>query len=258
MIFDCHTHITDNNGSYNVEFPDHTSQLAGVIVLARKGEDNRKIADMAAKISTAVTFGFTDPSAEKKPAEAVEKIHAKSGCKGLVVYCGETAMHPCHSKAMQAYAAAEKLGMPVFFHNECVGSDSVLDYTQPVYLDEIARTFPSLKMIIGSMGRPYMTQTIEVVARHKNVYACLQIRPERSWELYNTIISVYEANVMDKVLYGSGYPENSATKAIETLLGLKLAFSDTGLPWVGRSELRKIIERNSFEVLGLSPADKEG
>jgi uncharacterized protein len=258
MIFDCHTHITDESGSYNIEFADHAAGLGGMVVLARIGEDNRKVSEMAAKFDNAVTFGFIDPSKEKKPAEAVEKIASKSQCSGLVLYCGETAMHPCHSSAMVAFEAAQRLEMPIFFHNECYGEFSVLDYTQPVHLDELARTFPKLKMLIGSMARPFYSQTLELTARHENVYGCLSLNPQRKWELYNTVISIFEAGVEDKIFFGSGYPDNNAKESIETLLGLKLAFSETGLPWVGSADLRKLYERNCLEVLGLSVSQQEG
>ncbi|AQQ69833.1 putative metal-dependent hydrolase of the TIM-barrel fold protein [Limihaloglobus sulfuriphilus] len=258
MIFDCHTHITDESGSYNVEFADHAAGLGGMIVLARIGEDNRKVSELAAKFEKTVTFGFIDPSSEKKPAEAVEKIARKAGCRGLVVYCGETAMHPCHSSAMVAFEAAQRLGLPIFFHNECWGETSVLDYTQPVHLDELARTFPQLKMIIGSMARPFYSQTLELTSRHENVYGCLPIYPKRAWELYNTVISIFEAGAEDKILFGSGYPDNNAKESIEALLGLKLAFSETNLPWVGSADLRKLYERDCIEVLGLSVSHQEG
>jgi predicted TIM-barrel fold metal-dependent hydrolase len=47
----------------------------------------------------------------------------------------------------------------------------VLDYAQPWLLDEIARSFPQLRIIVGRIGLPFFHQTLCLLGKHENVYA---------------------------------------------------------------------------------------
>jgi predicted TIM-barrel fold metal-dependent hydrolase len=128
----------------------------------------------------------------------------------------------------------------------------VLDYAQPMLLDEVAREFPDLKMIVGSMGEPFVEQTLLMVAKHPNVYADLTILPNRVWQVYNMVVSSHERDVMDKLLFGSGFPDCSPGSCMETLLGFNKLLADTNLPTVPRGSIRNIIERDSLQLLGIS------
>jgi predicted TIM-barrel fold metal-dependent hydrolase len=126
-----------------------------------------------------------------------------------------------------------------------------LDYVQPYLLDEVARTFPALKIVIGTMGAPFVEQTLSMAAKHENVYADLTIKPSSVWQVYNTVVAAHERGVMDKLLFGSGYPLGKAGECIETLLGFNKLLADTNLPTVPRGSIRNIIERDTLELLGI-------
>jgi hypothetical protein len=178
--------------------------------------------------------------------------------QGIVVYCPEIGCHPANSRAMRLYEAAEEMKMPVFFHNGAPLSPSaVMEYAQPYLLDEIARRFPTLKIVVGSMGRPFIEQTIGLVEKHKNVYADITMSPKRVWQVYTTILSAYEREVMDKMLYGSGFPLGSPEAYIEALLGFNRLLTGTSLPVVPREAIRDVIERDTVGVLGLSTGAKQ-
>ena len=171
---------------------------------------------------------------------------------GLVLYCCRSGFHPAHSRAMQLYEAAEELNLPIFFHNGApLSSDSVLDYAHPYLLDEIARTFTSLKIVIGSMGRPFTEQTLCMLAKHENVFADLTIIPERVWQVYNMVVAACERQVMDKLLFGSGFPQGDPQTCMETLLGFNKLFADTNLPTVPRGSIRNVLERDTLSLLGI-------
>ena len=110
---------------------------------------------------------------------------------------------------------------------------------------------PALKIIIGNMGMPFIEQTLSMVAKHKNVYADLTIRPGNVWQTYNTVMAAYERSVMGKLLFGSGFPLGNAGECIEALLGFNMLLADTKLPTVPRGSIRNIIERNTLELLGI-------
>jgi predicted TIM-barrel fold metal-dependent hydrolase len=200
-----------------------------------------------------VGFAVVEPGKDKVGLNDLESIQEKSGLKGVVLYCSARGLHPAHSSAMRLYESAQELGLPVFFHNagDTLGADAVMEYAQPYLLDEIAREFSELKIIIGSMGMPFIEQTLSMVARHKNVYADLTIRPKSVWQTYNMVVSAYEHGVMDKLLFGSGFPTGDAGQCMETLLGFNMLLADTNLPTVPRGNIRNIIERDTLRLLGI-------
>ena len=200
-----------------------------------------------------VGFAVVEPGKDKINTNHLKSIPEKMGFKGLVLYCSACGFHPTHSRAMRFYESAQELGLPIFFHNagDPLGANDVLEYAQPFLLDEVAREFGSLKIIIGNMGLPFVEQTLSMVRRHKNVYADLTIRPSRIWQTYNMVVAAYEHRVMDKLLFGSGFPSGNAGQCIETLLGFNMLLADTNLPIVPRVSIRNIIERDTLELLGI-------
>ena len=118
-------------------------------------------------------------------------------------------------------------------------------------MDEVARRFGSLKIIIGGMGMPFLEQALCMLDKHSNVYADLTICPEKVWQVYNVVVRAHECGVMDKLLFGSGFPFGEAGSCIEALLGFNKLLADTNLPTVPRGEIRDIIERDSLAVLGI-------
>jgi predicted TIM-barrel fold metal-dependent hydrolase len=223
-------------------------------------EFNKKLGQYVNKHSERmVGFAVVEPGKDKAGPDNLESIQEKLGVKGIVLYCSACGFHPAHSSAMKFYESAQELALPVFFHNagDALGADAVMEYAQPYLLDEIAREFTELKIIIGSMGVPFVEQTLSMVARHKNVYADLTIRPKSVWQTYNVVVAAYEHGVMDKLLFGSGSPSGDAGQCMETLLGFNMLLADTNLPTVPRGSIRNIIERDTLRLLGISHESPE-
>ena len=241
------------------EHPETTETVDVCIVLASpdgpSDEFNKILGQYVNKHSERmVGFAVVEPGKDKAGPDNLESIQEKLGAKGIVLYCSACGFHPAHSRAMRFYESAQELGLPVFFHNagDALGADAVMEYAQPYLLDEIAREFTELKIIIGSMGVPFVEQTLSMVARHKNVYADLTIRPKSVWQTYNMVVAAYERGVMDKLLFGSGFPSGDAGECMETLLGFNMLLADTNLPTVPRGSIRNIIERDTLRLLGIS------
>jgi len=258
MIVDCHTHI--NGGADNAGIAEHLEAVENVdkcFVLATVDGSsegcNKRLSEYIVKHKEKmIGFGVVDPTKDGVSVKHLGSLRDKLGLEGVVLYCSGCGFHPAHSRAMRLYEAAEELEVPVFFHNgEPLSADGVLDYAQPVLLDEVARNFEGLKIVVGNMGEPFLEQTLLLVSRRKNVYADLTIRPSNVWHVYNVVVAAYEAGVMDKLLFGSGYPLGSAGECMETLLGFNKLLADTNLPTVPRGAIRSIIERDTLELLGL-------
>jgi len=258
MIVDCHTHI--NCAAENVEASEHLAAAKTVdicIVLATtegpSQEVNKKLSEYISKHKEKmIGFAVVEPTKDKTSVKNLALITDKLGLKGTVLYCSSCGFHPAHSRAMRFYESAQELGLPVFFHNGgALGPEAILNYAQPYLLDEVAREFSALKIVIGTMGIPFVEQTLSMVAKHENVYADLTIRPSNVWQVYNMVTAAHECGVMDKLLFGSGFPFGKAEECIETLLSFNKLLADTNLPTVPRGNIRNIIERDTLELLGI-------
>jgi predicted TIM-barrel fold metal-dependent hydrolase len=258
MIVDCHTHI--NCAAKDVDVSEHLAAAETVdicIVLAASegsSEDaNKKVSDyVGRRKEKMIGFAVVEPVEDKISVKSLSALTDKLGLKGAVLYCSQCGFHPAHTRAMKFYESAQELGLPVFFHNSgTLGPQAVLDYAQPHLLDEVAREFGALKIVIGTMGYPFVEQTLSMVAKHKNVYADLTIKPSNVWQVYNLVIAAHERGVMDKLLFGSGFPFGKAKECIETLLSFNKLLADTNLPTVPRGNIQNIIERDTLDVLGI-------
>jgi predicted TIM-barrel fold metal-dependent hydrolase len=262
MIVDCHTHI--NFAANDVETSAHLEAAQTVdacIVLATADgpseEVNEKLSEYVNKHNEKmVGFAVVQPIKDKVSVNNLKLVKDKLGLKGTVLYCSACGFHPTHSRAMRFYESAHELGLPVFFHNGDIDlrPEAVLEYAQPYLLDEVARTFSTLKIIIGTVGVPFVEQTLAMLAKHENVYADLTIRPSNIWQTYNIVVAAHEHGVMDKLLFGSGFPYGSASQCIETLLGFNMLLADTNLPTVPRVHIRNIIERDTLDLLAIEYA----
>jgi uncharacterized protein len=256
MIIDCHTHINCPSGS--IDTADHSEacqKVDGCIVLTQSGgsaDNNKKVSSYVSGKPEMAGFAALNPLEDKLTPKYIKSVTSDSGMAGFVLYCCEDKFHPANSRAMCLYESAEQLKMPLFFHNgPHLSTDAVLDYAQPYLLDEIARSFPALKIIIGQMGMPFLDQCLCMLAKHENVYADLTIQPDKVWQVYNIVVNAHETGVMDKLLFGSGYPFAKPANCIETLLGFNKLLTEASLPTVPREEIRAIIERDTFALLGI-------
>jgi predicted TIM-barrel fold metal-dependent hydrolase len=258
MIVDCHTHVRsfDEIGASEHLAAAETAD-ACVVLACPDGpveEANRGLCEYIKRHSDRmVGFAVADPTAERIDERSLRGRTEKVGLQGIVLYCSLSGFHPTHSRAMAFYELVCDAGLPVFFHNgsHALSAQAVLEYAQPYLLDEVARACPDLKMVIGNMGVPFVDQTLSMVSKHENVYADLTIRPSKVWQTYNMVVAAYERSVMDKLVFGSGFPLGNAGECIETLLGFNTLLGDTKLPAVPRGCIRNVIERDTLELLGI-------
>ncbi len=118
-------------------------------------------------------------------------------------------------------------------------------------LDEVARNFEGLRIIISSLGWPYVDETMLMLAKHENVYSDTSIVVGQPLRLYQVISNAYQYEVMDKLLFGSGWPYCTVRAAVEALYHINEIPRQTGLPSVPREALRAIVERDSLALLGI-------
>ena len=213
---------------------------------------NRYIADYVARYpQKLIGFAGIDPT-EKDAATEVRIAKEDLNLRGVTISPPNQDFHPSDSRAMKVYAEAERLGMPILVHpSGRFTEQSKLEYGRPYLLDEVARTFPKLRLVVSQLGQPWIDETVCLLGKHANVFADVSGLLGRQWQAYNALVTAHQAGVIEKILFGSDFPYTSAAECIETLYSINQLAQGTNLPVVPREALRGIVERDALALLGL-------
>jgi len=213
---------------------------------------NRYVSDYVNRFpQKLIGFAGIDPT-DGDAAKEVRFVFGELRLRGITLSPPNQDFHPTDTRAMRVYAAAEELGMPVLMHpGSPFTEQSKMEYGRPVLLDEIARTFPRLRLIVAHLGYPWIDETICLMAKHANVFADVSGLLKRPWLAYNALVSVHQFGAIEKLLFGSDFPYTVATECIEALYSLNQIAHGTNLPLVPREALRGIVERDTMALLGL-------
>jgi len=199
-----------------------------------------------------VGFAGVDPS---EPRQAIAEIHRareELGMSGVAVAPAAQDFHPTDSQAMQVYAEAVALGMPLLFHTGLrLMPATKLEYARPLLLDEVARELPAGRIVIAHLGYPWVEETVVLLAKHPHLFAEISGLLAQPWEAFRALLTAYHHGVMDKLLFGSGFPDASPSFCIEELYSLSHLAQGTNLPGIPRDQLRGIVERDALTLLGI-------
>ena len=138
--------------------------------------------------------------------------------KGVAIAPAAQDFHPAGSDARRIYEELSALKMPLVVHQGIYfAAPNKLEYARPALMDEVAREFPELKIVIAHLGYPWIDETVVMLGKHPNVYADVSGLLAQSWRAYDALVCAYQYGVMDKLLFGSGFPFTSAAHCIEAL-----------------------------------------
>lgn len=198
-----------------------------------------------------IGLACVDPNS---PAEAISELRRardELGLKGLAISPPAQEFHPASSGAMRVYGEAQRLRLPVMIHTGLGAIDGRLEFARPALLDEVAREYPDLKIVVSHLGYPWVEETVVLLAKHREVYADISGLLNHPWLAYNALLSAYQANVMDALFFGSNFPFSSPAVCIEALYSINQFCHGTNLPNIPREQLRQIVERPALEALGI-------
>jgi hypothetical protein len=267
MIVDCHTHLPAGGSHAGAppepaEFVRAVAPADAALVLGCAGGSGAattgdRLGDFVAaepgRLFGLAAIDPTDPSALTEIDRAVD-----FGLSGLVIAPAALGVHPADTRAMDVYQRAGELHLPVIF--ELGGRPDAqwrLEYARPYLLDEPARTFPELRIVVSHLGRPWVDETAVLLDKHPHVYADICGLAGRPWQAYQALSLCSAVGVMHKLLFGSDHPHSSAAEAIKALYTVNELTRGTNLPPVPLRELRGIVERDALFLLGLTDRASE-
>jgi uncharacterized protein len=218
-VVDFHVHLTAWGNvpqaarqAYVESFPECLDQ-AGLDRAVIFALDNELVARTVARAPDRLTaFAFLDPRRPETP-DRLERYVKEHGFRGLKMSTSggpieDHGFYPNEQACVPTFARAQALGVPVLVHTGLIycnpddpGSTRT-KYCLPIYLDDVAREFPDLKLVVAHGGRPFVEQTI-ALSLMANVYVDVSwsLLPLTMWpELIRRLL---EAFGPDRVIYGS-------------------------------------------------------
>ncbi|MFH0981099.1 MAG: amidohydrolase family protein, partial [Planctomycetota bacterium] len=286
MIVDCFTHVWDSPAQVGLDSSASRSRLRFALFADQKEEvptaTPRQHFEACAPVDRALVLGFKshylgaevsndmvaayvrehpekligfagiDPTRPKEAVAELRRARDELDMRGIVIAPAAQDFHPAHSTAHRLYEVAAELELPVLFHPGLdFGAQTKLEYAQPTLLDEVAREHPTLKIIIAHMGYPWVQETLVMLGKHPLVYSDISWLLHQPWQAYLALSSAYQYGVIDKLLFGSGFPFTSAAHTMEALYSINHMCHGTHLPTIPREQLRGIVERNTLELLSI-------
>jgi uncharacterized protein len=197
--------------------------------------------------------GTVDPTrGEAEVAHAVELwSRSQPPLRGIKLYPGYLPFDVTDSRLEPVYRWAEQHQVPVWVHQgDTADPNGLIRFARPIFLDEVAVRWRSVRFVLCHFGNPWMEEAAEVTYKNENVYADTsgllnpfaehydgQIRRMRT-RLHHAILAVGDVS---KVLYGSDWPISSIADGVDLVEGLDLPLPDK----------ERILGGNARGLLGL-------
>lgn len=197
-----------------------------------------------------IPFGSVNPN----HPEALDEFRRgvkQLGLKGFKLSPIYQSFHPMDPGACRIYAQAQEWNIPLIFHAATAQAANVpLKYANPVLFDEVAYSFPKLKIIMAHMGHPWQRECIVMMRKHPNVYTELSGTIYRPWDFYQSMMLAVEWGQTHKILFGTDWPIVTAQETIDGIRRVN-QFAKAGLPRIPEELLEGIIYRDSLALLGI-------
>lgn len=152
-----------------------------------------------------IGFASVDPKREDA-VKIVEEAITKLGLQGIKFHPPLQNFYPHDKNVFPIYEKAMSLNVPIVFHvgSTPFGNLAKLDQANPLLIDEVACTFPELRIMLTHLGTLWHNEAFMVAEKNPNVFI-------------DTAAYVYEIKTIltpelikrvgeDKFIFGTDYP----------------------------------------------------
>jgi predicted TIM-barrel fold metal-dependent hydrolase len=160
----------------------------------------------------------------KNPVQAVRELERavrELGFKALRVIPWLWELPPNHKLYYPLFVKCIELDIPFCTQVGHTGPLMPSETGRPIpYIDEIAITFPELKIVGGHIGYPWTDEMIAVSWKHENVYIDTSAYLPRYYP--PQLLHYMNSYGQDKVLFGTNFPMLSLEECARQALSLEL------------------------------------
>ncbi|MBX6390573.1 MAG: amidohydrolase [Frankia sp.] len=174
---------------------------------------NDEVAERAAANSDVIIpFASIDPARGAAGVEEAQRLIDKYGVRGFKFHPSTMAFHPNDRSVYPLYEVIQAAGVPALFHTGQTGVGSGqrggggigLEYSNPMYLDQVAVDFPDMPIILAHPSFPWQEEALSVALHKPQVYIDLS-----GWspKYFPPILIQYTNTLLrDKMLFGTDFP----------------------------------------------------
>ncbi len=188
-----------------------------------------------------IGFWGIDPHKQMGAVYEIMKAVEVHGMKGVAIDPYLAHMPACGARFYPIYTKCAELGIPVFITMapppQVAGA--IMDYADPRHVDQVARDFPELTIIMSHGGYPFVNEAVFTCWRNANVY--LDFSEYENSPMRDVFVDGMKDMIQDKVVFASAHPFIELEDAINTYKGFDL--SDT--------VRRKVMYENAARILKL-------
>ena len=152
---------------------------------------------------------------------------------------GMTGLPPNDKHYWPVYMRCSELGAAVAIQVGHTGPLLPSECGRPIYLDEVALSFPDLAILGCHVGQPWHEEMMVLAWKHPNVYLETSARGPRQWP--QSLVDYAKGWGQDKVIWATDYP----------LLGFDRTLSELEALGVDDKVYRKIVRDNLLRALRL-------
>lgn len=178
---------------------------------------------------------------------------AERGAAGITIAPADQGVRPTDDRCCLVLEAAARHDVPVIVSNPGLEAGAgVLGFADAALFDEPMAQIRGLRLVLGEFGRYAIDSTMTMLARHAGVFAETSWLADRPTALWQVVSAAHERGVLDKVLFGSGYPRVTPQRAIAGLYSMQSWVSrsmDQALP---REAVRAMVERDALAELRIA------
>ena len=200
--------------------------LSSFVFEGRELCSNREAGELAVKHPDKFAMACTvDPRAGMGAYYEVERCVKEYNCRALRLepYAygnGKVGAPPNDKMYYPLYAKCVELDIAVVLQVGHTGPLLPSECGRPIYLDEVALTFPELRLAGAHLGQPWHEEMMILAWKFPNVYVETSARPPKFWpESFKKFVATYG---QDKVLWGTDYPLLPFKRCVDEVEDLNL------------------------------------
>lgn len=208
---------------------------------------NDAVYDLVQKYPDKFVAGYLclNPAEDDDMVKVVEQEVKERGFKGVNMQPWAQRLYANDKRLYPLYAKCQELRIPVTIHTSINFSiDRKLDYGHPIYLDDIACTFPDLVIVANHGGWPWVNELVALAWKYRNVFIEIGAispkyigTPGSGWE---TLMRYGNTLLQDQVLF-----------ATDNMLPLKRCIDELKALPLKDSVKEKWLGLNAAHLLGL-------
>ncbi len=192
----------------------------------------------------------------------LESLLRRKKIFGIKLYPGYQYFYPNEKKLDAVYELASKFKVPVMFHSGLAyKSPGGIQFSRPIYVDDVAGNFQEMKIVISHLGDPSIREAAAVAHKNPNVFldfsglvsnTTKSRERDLKWQKLNEeYIARTIADVMidlmgtGKIIFGSDWPISSHEKSLALVHRLRRMLE------LGNEEIDRMMSKNILKVLGI-------